>query len=145
MNHVSRKFLPLIPSLTLQKERENTKGDKWFGMKKPEMTPEIKNELELISMRHKLDPKRFYKRSEQKTLPKFFEVGKVMASPLEYYNDRPDPGQKKTSTLVDELLADAEFQKRIKRKRKEAILKKKEMGFKKATKKMKQDKKKRRK
>lgn len=114
-------------------------------MKAPEITPEIKNELELIHLRHKLDPKRFYKRSEQKTLPKFFEVGKVIASPLEYYNDRPASGQKKTSTLVEELLADADFQKRVKRKRKEAILKKKEIGFRKATKKMKQEKKKKRK
>lgn len=121
----------------LQKERESTKGDDWFGMKAPEMTTEIKQELQIIQNRAKLDPKRFYKRSEQKTLPKFFEVGKVIASPIDYYNDRPAPGQRKTSTLVQELLADAELQKRIKRKRREAMAKKAEVGYRKANQKMK--------
>jgi hypothetical protein len=61
-------------SFNLQKEREATKGSKWFDMKAPEMSEELRNELEILQMRSELDPKRFYKRSEMKTLPKYFEV-----------------------------------------------------------------------
>lgn len=43
-------------------------------MKAPEMTDELKNELQVIQMRSALDPKHFYKRSEMKSLPKYFEV-----------------------------------------------------------------------
>ena len=43
-------------------------------MKAPEMTDELKNELQVIQLRSALDPKHFYKRSEMKSLPKYFEV-----------------------------------------------------------------------
>lgn len=58
----------------MQKEREKTKGANWFNMKAPEMTDELKNELQVIQLRSALDPKHFYKRSEMKSLPKYFEV-----------------------------------------------------------------------
>ena len=44
-------------------------------MKAPEMTEELKNDLNILQMRSALDPKHFYKRSEMKALPKYFEVG----------------------------------------------------------------------
>ena len=43
-------------------------------MPAPEMTDEVKNELELIKMRSALDPQHFYNRSEMKKLPKYFQV-----------------------------------------------------------------------
>jgi len=43
-------------------------------MKAPEITEELKNDLQILQMRSALDPKHFYKRSEMKTLPKYFEV-----------------------------------------------------------------------
>ena len=63
-----------MSTLNLQKEREKTKGANWFNMKAPEMTDELKNELQVIQLRSALDPKHFYKRSEMKSLPKYFEV-----------------------------------------------------------------------
>uniref|UniRef100_A0A8D8ACI5 Deoxynucleotidyltransferase terminal-interacting protein 2 n=1 Tax=Culex pipiens TaxID=7175 RepID=A0A8D8ACI5_CULPI len=124
-----------------RKERAKTKGGNWFNLAAPELTEETKNELELIRMRSALDPKRFYKRSEMKTLPKYFQIGKVIDSPLEYYNER---GTKKTKakTLVDELLEDAEFQRYNKRKYAEALEKRKKKAYVKATMKMKKLKKK---
>lgn len=103
-------------------------------MKAPELTDEVKNELELIKMRASLDPKRFYKRNESKTLPKFFQIGKVIASPLDHYEER---NQKVPKSLVDELLADAEFQKKNKRKYRETLESKKSSGYYKAQQKMK--------
>lgn len=70
IQNLNAKFL----FLTFQKERSKTKGKDWFNLPAQEMTEEVKNELELIRMRSVLDPKHFYKRSEMKTLPKYFQV-----------------------------------------------------------------------
>lgn len=60
--------------LTLQKEREKTKGSKWYNMEAPEMTEEKKNDLAVIQMRKALDPKRFYKNNDTVAVPKYFQV-----------------------------------------------------------------------
>lgn len=125
-----------------QAESSKTKGKDWFNLPAPEVTDEVKNELELIRMRSALDNKHFYKRSESKTLPKYFQIGKVLPSPLDHYNERHEGKKSKAKTLVDELLADAEFQKKNKRKYREIMESKRSAGFYKATQKMKKLKKK---
>lgn len=92
-------------------------------------------------MRSALNPTHFYKKNDLKTLPKYFQVGTVLPSPLEKYNDRGERVTKKKS-LVDELLQDAEFQRFNKRKYQEVIAEKRATGYKKAYKKMKKLKKK---
>jgi len=57
-----------------QIEKEKTKGDKWYGMPATEVTEEIKNDLEILKMRGALDPKRFYKKSSNSEVPKYFQV-----------------------------------------------------------------------
>lgn len=37
-------------------------------------TTEIEKDLEVLQMRSALDPKRFYKKNDLKTLPKYFQV-----------------------------------------------------------------------
>ena len=101
-------------------EREKTKGKDWFDLPALEMTEERKADLETIQMRGALDPKRFYKKNDWKTLPKYFQIGTVVDSPTEFYTDRIPVKQRK-SNLVDELLADAEFKKFNKRKYTEII------------------------
>jgi len=103
-----------------KEERERTKGKGWFEMKAPEMTEALKNDLELMQMRGALDPKRFYKKSDIRNLPKYFAVGTVVDSPYDFYSDRIKTKDRKR-TLVDELLADAEFKKYNKRKYVEII------------------------
>lgn len=104
-------------------EREKTKGAAWFGMGAPEMTEETKRDLEVLQMRNVADPKRFYKKNDLKVLPKYFQVGQVIDSPADYYSDRV-PSKLRKKTLVDELMADAEFKKFNKRKYAEIIEKK---------------------
>ncbi|KAJ8942665.1 hypothetical protein NQ314_009987 [Rhamnusium bicolor] len=70
------------------KEKEKTKGKKWYGLPATEMTEEVKHDLEILQMRSVLDPKHFYKKNDLKVLPKYFQIGKVMDSPLDYYNHR---------------------------------------------------------
>ncbi|CAL7947870.1 unnamed protein product [Xylocopa violacea] len=112
-----------------RKERSKTKGSDWFNMRAPELTPEVKHDLEVLQMRSVLDPKRFYKKNDLKTLPKFFQVGKVMDSPLDYYSGRLVKKERK-KTIVDELMADAQFSKYNKRKYKEIIDEKKKLRYK---------------
>ena len=103
-------------------EREKTKGGEWFNMPATEITDEIKNDLEVLKMRGALDPKRFYKKNASNELPKYFQVGRYVDNPVEFYNDRGT--SKKKKTLVDELMADAEFQRYNKRKYTEIIVEK---------------------
>merc|ERR1711874_780807 len=51
--------------------RAKTKGDGWFNMPALEMTEERKRDLEIVQMRGALDPKKFYKKNDWKTLPKY--------------------------------------------------------------------------
>jgi hypothetical protein len=105
------------------------------------MTEELKNELEVVRMRNALDPKRFYKRSENKKLPKYFEIGKVMESPLEHHSTKNEK-KRKAKSLVQELMDDSQFQDFQKKKFKEAEEHKKHTTYNKALKKMRKLKKK---
>ena len=112
-----------------KKEREKTTGKKWFNLPATELTEEVKRDLEIIKMRSALDPKHFYKRNDMQGLPKYFQIGKVINSPLEYYNNRLTKKERKR-TIVDELMADAEFAKYNKRKYKEIIEEKSKLHYK---------------
>ncbi|XP_054713029.1 deoxynucleotidyltransferase terminal-interacting protein 2-like [Uloborus diversus] len=101
------------------KEKGKTKGSQWYNMAAPEMTEEKKNDLLVLQMRQALDPKHFYKRSANKTNPKYFEVGTFEESPVDFFSSRVPKKQRK-QTLVDELLADAEFRSYQKKKMLEA-------------------------
>ncbi|XP_050022758.1 deoxynucleotidyltransferase terminal-interacting protein 2 [Dermacentor andersoni] len=106
--------------LRRKEERSKTKGPGWFGLPAPEMTDELKHDLEVLRMRHVLDPKRFYKKNDLKDLPKYFQVGTVMDSPADFYHARV-PKKDRKQTMVEELLADAEFRRFNKKKYSEAM------------------------
>ena len=109
-------------------EREKTKGAAWYGMSAPELTEETKRDLEVLQMRNALDPKRFYKKNDHKELPKYFQLGRVVESSADFYSDRI-PNKERKKNLVDELMADAEFQRYNKRKYAEIIQKKEKTTF----------------
>ncbi|KAF3422281.1 hypothetical protein E2986_09487 [Frieseomelitta varia] len=112
-----------------RKERAKTKGKDWYNLPAPELTPEVRHDLQIIRMRSVLDPKRFYKKNDLKTIPKYFQIGKVMDSHLDYYSGRLTKKERK-NTIVDELMADAQFSKYNKRKYKEIIDEKKKLHYK---------------
>ncbi|CAI2182100.1 2046_t:CDS:2, partial [Funneliformis geosporum] len=98
-----------------QKLRESTIGPGWFDMKKPEITPEIKRDLQIIKLRNVLDPKRFYKKDNTKGLPKYFEIGTIKEGPTEFFSSRI-PRKERKQTIADELLADEKSKSYFKRK-----------------------------
>ncbi|XP_044527942.1 deoxynucleotidyltransferase terminal-interacting protein 2 [Gracilinanus agilis] len=106
-----------------REERKKTAGDGWFGMKAPELTTELKNDLKALQMRASMDPKRFYKKNDRDGFPKYFQVGTIVDSPADFYHSRIPKKQRKR-TIVEELLADSEFRRYNKRKYTEIMMEK---------------------
>ncbi|KAM7388268.1 hypothetical protein PAMP_024458 [Pampus punctatissimus] len=96
-------------------EREKSTGDNWFNMKAPEITGELKGDLQVLKMRGSMDPKRFYKKNDRDGFPKYFQVGTVVDNPVDFYHSRI-PKKERKRTMVEELLADAEFRHENKKK-----------------------------
>ena len=61
-----------------KEENLNTTGKDWYNMKAPEITPELKEDLKALKLRNIIDPSRFYKKSDSKKLPKFFQDGRIL-------------------------------------------------------------------
>nr|CAG4643581.1 EOG090X0GO7 [Ilyocryptus agilis] len=101
--------------LQKRKKAAKTKGDKWFNLPAAKMTEEKFRDLQVIQMRSILDPKQFYKKNDLKVLPKYFQVGTVVDNAADFYHSRV-PKKDRKKTLVDELMADANFQRYNKRK-----------------------------
>lgn len=47
-------------------------------MKAPELSQELKGDLQVLKMRGSLDPKRFYKKNDRDGFPKYFQVSMKM-------------------------------------------------------------------
>lgn len=106
-----------------RKERQKTAGDGWFGMKAPELTEELKNDLKVLKMRAGMDPKRFYKKNDRDGFPKYFQFGTIVDNPADFYHSRIPKKQRK-KTIVEELLADAEFRRYNRKKYSEIMAEK---------------------
>ncbi|PVV05196.1 hypothetical protein BB560_000295 [Smittium megazygosporum] len=99
-----------------KKDKQETTGPKWFDMKAPQITEEIKRDLHVLKMRNVLDPKRFYKRdSKRSEIPKYFQFGTIIEGPTEFYSARLTRKQRK-ATIVEELMADSNSRQYYKRK-----------------------------
>ncbi|TSN76554.1 Deoxynucleotidyltransferase terminal-interacting protein 2 [Bagarius yarrelli] len=109
--------------LKRREERAKTTGDGWFNMRAPELTEELRNDLKALQMRSAMDPKRFYKKNDREGFPKYFQVGTVVDNPIDFYHSRV-PKKERKRTIVEELLADAEFRSFNKRKYREIIAEK---------------------
>ncbi|KAM5256383.1 deoxynucleotidyltransferase terminal-interacting protein 2 [Ctenodactylus gundi] len=106
-----------------RKERQKTAGDGWFGMKAPELTDELKNDLKALKMRASMDPKRFYKKNDRDGFPKYFQIGTIVDNPADFYHSRI-PKKERKRTIVEELLADSEFRRYNRRKYSEIMAEK---------------------
>lgn len=102
---------PVIPP---KKKTTETSDERWFNMKQPEMTPEIKRDLQIIKQRSALDPKRHYKKDKWE-IPKFFQMGPIIEGNTEFYSSRLKR-KERGKTMVEELLHDDTTKKYFKRK-----------------------------
>ncbi|XP_009399073.2 rRNA-processing protein fcf2-like isoform X1 [Musa acuminata AAA Group] len=100
----------------LKKNMKDTAGRSWFDMPALTITPEIKKDLEILKLRHVIDPKRHFKKGDNsKALPKYFQVGTVIEPASEFFSGRLTKKERKT-TLADELLHDDALKAYRKRK-----------------------------
>ncbi|KAM6544781.1 hypothetical protein CsatB_025517 [Cannabis sativa] len=88
----------------LRKQIKDTAGHNWFDMPAPTITPELQKDLQLLKLRNVMDPKRHYKKGESKS-NKYFQVGTIIESPLDFFDGRFTKKERKTS-LAAELLSD---------------------------------------
>ncbi|BFZ53281.1 dTDP-fucopyranose mutase [Savitreella phatthalungensis] len=114
----------LLDQIKTQSERtEAEKGKRkmqtadWFAQNTPEVTTELKRDLQLLKMRNVIDPKRFYRKEagQVKDLPETFEVGTVIADSTDPDSLKQTRKQQKR-TIVEELLADTNRRAYLKRK-----------------------------
>ncbi|CAI5758339.1 unnamed protein product [Candida verbasci] len=91
---------PIIQAI---KPKDETKD--WFSMKTPEMTPELKRDLQIIKQRAALDPKRHYKKDKWH-IPKEFQMGTIIEG----------SSSKKKSSIIDDILTNDDTKKYFKRK-----------------------------
>lgn len=98
-----------------KKKRESTAGSKWFDLPIKELNPEDKLTIDAIRLRETLDPSKFYKKKATDNIGKHFQVGTVIEHPIDFYSGRATRKERK-QTLVDELIADAEFKKNVKKR-----------------------------
>jgi len=87
-------------------EHQKSTGEGWFNMKAPELTPEIKEDLKAIQLRHIIDPGRFYKKLDQETIPKFFQIGTIMDNILDGKKNRLKKNEIKQSIAEEFLESD---------------------------------------
>jgi len=94
---------------TEAKKAREDKLEKWFGLPKHKMTPELEKELKAIKLRANFDPKRFYKANDSQELPKYFtvatEVGGGMA-PVGLNTRTADVHANSGRSLLSEMMRD---------------------------------------
>jgi len=89
-----------------KQERDKTKGSKWFNLPAAEIDEQRKYDLQALKLRKAIDSKAFYKRNNMPSTPKYFQVGRVIESPADFYHSRIPRKQRKT--IAQELLEGVE-------------------------------------
>ena len=66
-----------------REENKTTTGPKWFNMKAPELTTELKQELKAVQLGKLSEPFQFHKKSDRKGYAKFFQIGTIQDNILD--------------------------------------------------------------
>ena len=82
-----------------------TAGPGWFGMTPAPMTQSLKTDLSILRNRGYLDPKKFYKSSDN-FAGKVLQVGTVIEGSAEFYSSRLTKRERR-GNLTEEVMADA--------------------------------------
>ena len=110
---VPTSFLPSFRKAP-RKQCDDTAGSGWFGMAPSAMTDQLKTDLNLISRRNYLDPKKFYK-SADRFEGKVLQVGTVIEGSAEFYSSRLAKRDRRQN-LTEEIMADTAISGYAKRK-----------------------------
>jgi hypothetical protein len=95
------------PIKLTKKQKQAAKKDtlvKWGGMEAPILTPELTQEIEAIKLRNTSVGIAKGNLNDTEEMPKYFQIGTVMAGPTEFFHQRKRKDRK--NTFLDELIYD---------------------------------------
>ena len=114
-----------------REENKRTTGPKWFNMKAPELTTELKQELKAVQLGKLSEPFQFHKKNDRKGYAKFFQIGTIQDNILDGKANRLKKSEIKNS--IAEQLLDFDLEQNFTlRKFNEYQEKKKKIGIKKS-------------
>lgn len=85
---------------------QDTAGPEWFGMPKTNASTEFKRDWQFLRMRSLLDPKH-QKKALSKTMPKYSQIGEVIAARTDSVSNRLTRKEKRR-TLLEEAISTAD-------------------------------------
>ncbi|EWC45079.1 hypothetical protein DRE_06218 [Drechslerella stenobrocha 248] len=107
---------PIKAAKQSKEKKDETAGPGWYHMPAPQVTPQLKRDLEMIKLRNVLDPHKHFKGDDWKgKLPKYFQMGTLIEGPTEYYSARLN-NKDRHKSMVDEILASSASKSRFKKK-----------------------------
>lgn len=116
LEHVKPDLLSRNKKMKISRgKRDATAGPKWFDLPTRDLELEDKLTLDAIKLRETLDPGRFYKKKATEVVSKQFQIGTIIEHPIDYYSSRATKKERK-QTLIDELIADAEFKTKVRKR-----------------------------
>ena len=86
-----------------REENKNSTGPKWFNMKAPELTTELKQELKAVQLGRLSEPFQFHKKSDRKGYAKFFQIGTIQDNILDGKANRLKKSEVK-NRIAEQLL-----------------------------------------
>ncbi|RPB25332.1 Fcf2-domain-containing protein [Terfezia boudieri ATCC MYA-4762] len=119
--------LPVTPVPAAKKKKDfnaepTTAGKQWFDMPLTSKDPKTLRDIQLIQMREALDPHRHYKKNILKKVPKYSQIGTIIADHSEFYSSRLTNKERKKS-ILEEVMSNEDTTNRFKRKRNELAAK----------------------
>ncbi|KAI4217866.1 MAG: hypothetical protein L6R36_009239 [Xanthoria steineri] len=97
-------------------DSRSTAGTDWFHLPRTNLTPELKRDLQLLSMRSAWDPKRHYKKDRRKpSIPEYSQIGTIIEGPTEHFSSRIVKRVRK-QTFAEEITAAEGLNGRFKKK-----------------------------
>ena len=86
-----------------REENKRTTGPKWFNMKAPELTTELKQELKAVQLGKLSEPFQFHKKNDRKGYAKFFQIGTIQDNILDGKANRLKKSEIKNN-IAEQLL-----------------------------------------
>ena len=86
-----------------REENKRTTGPKWYNMKAPELTTELKQELKAVQLGKLSEPFQFHKKNDRKGYAKFFQIGTIQDNILDGKANRLKKSEIKNS-IAEQLL-----------------------------------------
>ena len=114
-----------------REENKKTTGPKWFNMKAPELTTELKQELKAVQLGKLSEPFQFHKKSDRKGYAKFFQIGTIQDNILDGKANRLKKSEIK-NRIAEQLLDFDKEQNFTLRKFNEYQEQRKKLGIKKS-------------